>query len=102
VNENKESNFKEALKECNFSMSGQCSIGSSLILEYGWDSGKLDENAGFYISLKADKKNLIDNYQKEQSQTKSNLERLEIYQPEKFKTEAVAKLGADWTYTWKL
>lgn len=100
-NDDLESNFIEAWKNKNISITGQCSITDYLTLEYGWDSGKLEENAGFSLSLKVNEDKLLDD--SKTSETNGNKSgAFSNYKMKKFDVEAVAKIGADWTYTWEL
>ena len=90
----------------------------NLELKYGWDSKKIDTNAGFCIELIPQMKHTVfedwgisvDTPLKDDdrpiglSQIKKEPDPWDknIYQQEKFDTKAVAKVGSSFTYTWLL
>ena len=90
----------------------------NLELRYGWDSKKIDTNAGFYIELTPPMKHTVfedwgisvDTPLKDDDRP-SGLSKIkkksdswckDIYQQDKFDTKAVAKVGSSFTYAWQL
>lgn len=72
----------------------------NLILNFGWDSTRIEEpNMGFFIEAEFNK--MPDPVITNKNESKPWIEK-QIYQPERFNTEAVAKIGSCWTYTWQL
>ena len=90
----------------------------NLELKYGWDSKKIDTNAGFYIEITPQTKHTLiedggicvetplkdDDRPIGLSQIKEEPDpwSKSIYQENKFDTKAVAKVGSSFTYTWQL
>lgn len=78
-------------------------------LTFGWDSNRVeDSNCGFFVD--AVFKQLPDTHElpiglngisKEKNSNESFFNK-SIYNPDKFDTSIIGKIGAEWTYTWQL
>lgn len=90
---------------------GSVSISSQLTfpgldVNFGWDSGKLDTNAGFFLDItpKLTENNYpigLTSIRKQESPTKEFYEKT-IYTPNDLDLKVTAELGSEWSYAWNI